>query len=173
MELNVETAVGAAFVAKKYMVASTYSAAVTFLTTELSKERVCELLKCLPSLGLLEEVGGTFWDTFDREAEAILLSPEFLDVNYEALREILARDTICARETTIYSQTIEWAKAELRRQSKSSSSEEQETEVADEGVRELLGEAIRLIRFPAMTIKEFSQGPAKSGVLTDEVIERA
>lgn len=59
MELNVETAVGAAFVAKKYMVASTYSAAVTFLTTELSKERVCELLKCLPSLGLLEEVGGT------------------------------------------------------------------------------------------------------------------
>lgn len=60
MELNNESAVGVAFVAKKYMAASTYSAAVTFLTQNvLSKERVCELLKCLPSLGLLEEVGGT------------------------------------------------------------------------------------------------------------------
>lgn len=59
MELTHENAVGVAFVAKKYMAASTYTTAVTFLTSGLSKERVCELLKCLPSLGLLEEVGGT------------------------------------------------------------------------------------------------------------------
>lgn len=42
-------------------------------------------------------------------------------------------------------------------------------DIADEDVRELLGDVIHLIRFPTMSLEEFSQGPARSSVLTHEV----
>ena len=38
--------------------------------------------------------------------------------------------------------------------------------------RKVLGRALSLIRFPLMTVEEFAQGPAQSGILTDrEVVQ--
>ncbi|MPC39100.1 BTB/POZ domain-containing protein 2 [Portunus trituberculatus] len=38
--------------------------------------------------------------------------------------------------------------------------------------RKLLGPALSLVRFPLMTVEEFAQGPAQSGILTDrEVVQ--
>lgn len=58
---------------------------------------------------------------------------------------------------------IRWASAECTRQ---------ELEVTNENKRRVLGHAVNLIRFPLMTIEEFAQGPAQSGLLVErEVVE--
>lgn len=36
-----------------------------------------------------------------------------------------------------------------------------------ENMRSVLGKGLSLIRFPLMTVEEFAQGPAQSGLLTD------
>ncbi|KAH7719441.1 BTB/POZ domain-containing protein 3 [Aphelenchoides avenae] len=96
----------------------------------------------------------------DREAEAVLSSPQFLVVDYETLKEIIGRDTNNAGETTVYSGAVEWARMNLGG-----------TTASDGMVRVLLGEVLYLIRFPLKSIDEFANGPAKDAILTsDEVI---
>lgn len=56
-----------------------------------------------------------------------------------------------------------WAEEECRRQ---------ELEITRESKRKALGTLINQIRFPIMSIEEFAQGPAQSGILTDrEIVE--
>lgn len=56
-----------------------------------------------------------------------------------------------------------WSEAECERAALS---------VTGTNQRKLLGPALSLIRFPLMTVEEFAQGPAQSGILTDrEVVQ--
>lgn len=56
-----------------------------------------------------------------------------------------------------------WAEAECMRQGCGSGGRQQ---------RSVLGQALKLIRFPLMTVEEFAQGPAQSNILTDaEVVQ--
>lgn len=56
-----------------------------------------------------------------------------------------------------------WSEAECEREGLSVTSANQ---------RQELGRALSLIRFPLMTVEEFAQGPAQSGILTDrEVVQ--
>ena len=51
-----------------------------------------------------------------------------------------------------------WSEAECQRQA---------LPVTVENKRSVLGRALYQIRFPLMTVEEFAQGPAQSGILTD------
>ena len=51
-----------------------------------------------------------------------------------------------------------WSEAECQRQA---------LPVTVENKRSVLGRALYQVRFPLMTVEEFAQGPAQSGILTD------
>lgn len=111
----------------------------------------------------------------DREAEAVLSSPQFLVVDYETLKEIIGRDTNNAGETTVYSGAVEWARMNLGGEANQCLLNVNVyvvgTTASDGMVRVLLGEVLYLIRFPLKSIDEFANGPAKDAILTsDEVI---
>ena len=53
---------------------------------------------------------------------------------------------------------LRWSEAECQRQS---------LPVTVENKRSVLGRGLYQIRFPLMTVEEFAQGPAQSGILTD------
>ena len=56
-------------------------------------------------------------------------------------------------------QSSRWSEAECVRQS---------LPVTPENKRSVLGNVLTKIRFPLMTVEEFAQGPAQSGVLTEK-----
>lgn len=80
---------------------------------------------------------------------------QFLDT----LSAVLDRDSLRIKEAKLFSAVLRWSEAECSRQSLPSGSAENK--------RSVLGRVLRQIRFPLMTVEEFAQGPAQSGILTD------
>ncbi|KAH7693688.1 BTB/POZ domain-containing protein 2-like protein, partial [Aphelenchoides avenae] len=88
---------------------------------------------------------------------SVAKSPEFLDLSHAALCDIVRRD-FNIDELTVYNSAVAWVKAECARKQLS----------FETHAREVLGNALKLIRFPLMSIEEFARGPARSSLLSDE-----
>ncbi len=71
---------------------------------------------------------------------------------------MLDRDSLRIKEAKLFNAVIRWSEAECLRQG---------LPVTPEKKRSVLGNVLTKIRFPLMTIEEFAQGPAQSGILTD------
>ena len=77
----------------------------------------------------------------------------------DTLSAVLDRDSLRIKEAKLFSAVLRWSEAECLRQNLPPGSTENK--------RSVLGRVLRQIRFPLMTIEEFAQGPAQSGILTD------
>ena len=77
----------------------------------------------------------------------------------DTLSAVLDRDSLRIKEAKLFSAVLRWSEAECLRQNLPSGSAENK--------RSVLGRVLRQIRFPLMTVEEFAQGPAQSGILTD------
>lgn len=89
---------------------------------------------------------------------------------------IAKQDDMDIDETVLYNQLVAWAEATLQRYCNPAnwpaflrcfSNGEEVTHTA---IRDTLGEALYLVRFALMKVEDFANGPAKSGLLTVEVI---
>lgn len=58
---------------------------------------------------------------------------------------------------TVFFSVILWANAECQRK---------EIEPTADNQRKVLGDALFLVRIPAMSLEDFADGPAQSGILT-------
>lgn len=54
-------------------------------------------------------------EIIDDNAESLLKSDDFLELSDDLLAKILARDTLKAKETSVYSQAVAWAEAKIKR----------------------------------------------------------
>ncbi|KAH7678445.1 BTB/POZ domain-containing protein 2-like protein, partial [Aphelenchoides avenae] len=70
---------------------------------------------------------------------------------------ILESDRMDASELNIWRYTLKWARPTAIRKS-----------YADKDLRDVLGSALRLIRFPLMHIEEFAAHVASTNILTAE-----
>ncbi|KAH7706129.1 BTB/POZ domain-containing protein 2 [Aphelenchoides avenae] len=95
----------------------------------------------------------------DKNAAALTKRPSFLRISHERLMEILARNSLGINEIDLYRAAIKWAQAHLKRGKK---------RPTHQAIREVLGKALFLIRFPTMHPQEFTNGPAKDDILTAE-----
>ena len=99
----------------------------------------------------------------------------------ETLSAVLDRDSLRVKESKLFSSLVKYDSPSLRRQSSllfnffSSSARWGEAEcmrqnlpVTPENKRTVLGSMLTKIRFPLMTVEEFAQGPAQSGILSDK-----
>ena len=156
ISLDDDNVLSTLYISKKYLVNTLSRACVSYLETSLNELNACLLLS---QSRLFEEANLTerCWEVIDAQAELALSSEGFVDVDEKTLRFILVRDTLNAKELSIFSALLRWASSECLRQ---------EQEDTPENQRKVIGDLIFLVRFPCMTLDEFADGPAQSKVLT-------
>ncbi|KAL3098708.1 hypothetical protein niasHS_000824 [Heterodera schachtii] len=98
----------------------------------------------------------------DKNADILIKSDEFLQIDQNLLCEILARDELQIREEiSIWNAALRWADAKCRENAIGCSAENR---------RAVLGPALFKIRFPLFSKEEFSEKIVSSGVLKMEEV---
>ncbi|KAH7711146.1 Btbd6 protein [Aphelenchoides avenae] len=146
-ELSRENVFSVLYLAKKYRLTRLIRDAYEFCADTLAGSKVVELL---PQLHLFdEEHAEIVWSQIETNAEAVLKSPAFLRLSHAIVCDILERQ-LDVDEVVVYDRLVVWGRAECQRR-----------ELADgsENMRMVIGDAMKLVRFPLMSQKEFSEGP--------------
>ena len=155
ISLEADTVLPTLYAAKKYIIPHLTQACTEYLEANLDASNVCLLLS--HSL-LFEESALTqrCWNTIEAQAEEVLKSDSFTDIDFQTLEKILSHDTLDAEESAVFVASTRWAVAECTRQGRDTSPQQ---------CRDVLGDALYLLRLPTMTPRDFADGAAKSGLL--------
>lgn len=156
INLEADTVLATLYAAKKYMVPNLARACVAFLETSLTARNACLLLS---QSRLFEEpeLMQRCWEVIDAQAEMALGSDGFVDIDIHTLESVLARETLNIKEVVLFEATLCWAGAECARR---------DLDPTADNRRKVLDRALYLVRVPAMSLEEFANGAAQSGVLT-------
>ncbi|CAC5421121.1 BTBD3_6 [Mytilus coruscus] len=156
IHLEPDNVLATLYAAKKYIVPHLARTCVRYLETSLSAHNACILL----SQGRLfeeQELMQRCWEVIDAQAEEALRSDGFTEIDVNTLNTVLSRETLNAKEISVFNAACRWADAECKRQN---------LEQTAENKRKVLGDTLFKIRIPAMSLEEYANGPAQSGVLT-------
>ncbi|XP_003428230.1 BTB/POZ domain-containing protein 6-B isoform X3 [Nasonia vitripennis] len=165
VKLEADTVLATLYVAKKYIVPHLARACVTFLETSLNAKNACLLLS---QSRLFEEpdLMQRCWEVIDAQAEMALRSEGFVEIDIHTLESVLSRETLNCKEIHLWNAALRWAHAECLRQ---------DLEPTPCNQRRLLGKhrsekgsALNLIRLPAMSLEEFANSAAQTGILTQQ-----
>ncbi|VDK45355.1 unnamed protein product [Anisakis simplex] len=156
VEIKAEYALCLLYAAKKYFIHYLTRAVVTFLEANLSADNVCLLLSQV-TLFEEQELIKRCWELVDANAECVLRSKGFVDIDYQLFEQIISRETLIIHERTVFEASVEWAKAECVRRN---------LELNAMNIRHMLSDAFYHIRFPVMTINEFANCVVKSELLS-------
>ena len=157
-----DTVMTTLYTAKKYAVPALEKACVEFLKRNLGSDNAFMLLT---QARLFDEpqLAALCLETIDKNTSEALMADGFTDIDSDTLCVVLERDTLGIRESKLFAAVCRWAEAECARKSMPPTTENQRT---------VLHRALRLIRFPLMSVEEFAQGAAQSGLLEDrEVVQ--
>ena len=148
------------YAAKKYAVPALEKQCVEFLKRNLSSDNAFMLLT---QARLFDEpqLAALCLETIDKNTHEALQADGFTDIDLETLCCVLERDTLGIREFKLFASVCRWAESECTRKTLPPTPENQ---------RGVLGNALRLIRFPLMSVEEFAQGAAQSGLLEDKEV---
>ncbi|RUS85740.1 hypothetical protein EGW08_006534 [Elysia chlorotica] len=163
VQIGPETVMTTLYAAKKYAVPALERACVEFLKRNLSPDNAFMLLT---QARLFDEpqLAALCLETIDKNTSEALAADGFTDIDLETLCVVLERDTLGIRECKLFASVCRWAETECLRKNLIPPSNENQ--------RHVLSRALRLIRFPLMTVEEFAMGAAQSGILEDrEVVE--
>jgi len=146
--------------AKKYAVPALEKHCVDFLKHNLSPDNACMLLT---QARLFDEpqLAALCLETIDKYTQEALGAEGFTDIDIDTLTSVLDRDSLRIKESKLFGAVLRWAEAECLRQN---------SPVSADNKRAVLGNVLAKVRFPLMSVEEFAQGPAQSGILTDKEI---
>ncbi|KAH7706471.1 BTB/POZ domain-containing protein 3-like protein [Aphelenchoides avenae] len=156
VDLSPDNAFSLLYLAKQYLLKNLVAQILKYVATAYGDPSI---VKVLPHLHLVDgENADSVWNVIGLYADIVLESPEFLDLSHAILCDLLRRD-LNVDELTVYNSVVAWARAECQRKELSFATD----------ARAVLGDALKLIRFPSMSIEEFASGPADSNLLSDKV----
>ncbi|XP_054756612.1 BTB/POZ domain-containing protein 2-like [Lytechinus pictus] len=160
VQIGPESVMTTLYTAKKYAVPALESACVEFLKKNLSSDNAFMLLT---QARLFDEpqLANLCLETIDKNTAEALSAEGFTDIDLDTLIVVLERDTLGIKESMLFNAVIRWAEHEAVRQQALPTSENK---------RRVLGRALKLIRFPLMTVEEFANKAAQSGILTDREV---
>ncbi|CAB4062418.1 BTBD3_6 [Lepeophtheirus salmonis] len=156
--LEPENVLPTLYCSKKYIVPHLAKECVSFLETSLTADNACVLLS---ESRLFEEphLMQRCWEVIDAQASMALLAESFSDIDVDTLKKILSRETLNCKETVVFKAALSWASARIKEE------ETAESESVPVKKREILGSALNLIRFPAMSVNDFADEIVTSGIL--------
>ena len=96
-----------------------------------------------------------------KNASHIVKQDSFLSLNLASLKAILQLDSIDMEEIDLFLAVNRWCESQIIKEGK---------DVSPELKRKVLGDAVKLIRFPVMEWKDFGQYCSTSGILTPEQV---
>ena len=159
--INGANVLGILYLAKKYILPFLAEKCVEFLDQNIDSQNVFTLLSQARhySEPRLEE---KCWEIIERETTQAVSSEDFLEIDHNTLVALLSRETLTVEEADLFRSVKRWAEEECKRSS---------LPLLPENLRNVLSAALNLIRFPVMTLQEFTEDAAISGILTqDETI---
>ena len=160
ISLEADTVLPTLYAAKKYIMPHLTQACVDYLQTDLDASNACLLLSHSRLFDETELTQHCF-DVIDSQTKEALQADSFTDIDYQTLELILRRDTLCVEETVVFAAARRWAEVECSRQGHP---------VTPEQCREVLGDALYLVRFPTMTPGEFADCAEQSDFLSKQEI---
>lgn len=86
-------------------------------------------------------------------------SEGFVDIDLKTFESILSRETLNCKEVHLFEAALNWATYACQKM---------EMETSAPNKRKVLGTALHLIRIPTMTLEEFANGVAQTGILTSQ-----
>jgi len=157
VQIGPETVMTTLYTAKKYAVPALEKHCVDFLKRHLCADNAFMLLT---QARLFDEpqLAALCLETIDKNTPEALGAEGFTDIDINTLSAVLDRDSLRIKEAKLFAAVIKWSEAECLRQN---------LVLNPDNKRAVLGRVLGQIRFPLMTVEEFAQGPAQSGILTD------
>ena len=155
IHLTTENVFGTLYLAKKYVVPHLEQHCVVFLERNLDADNALDIV---PQAQILneEQLQERCWDIIDCRTAQVLESCSFTEISQDLLKAVLERDTLWAEEIDIFRAILKWADKECKRNNLG---------VNPENLRNVVGDCLKLIRFPTMTEREFADHVARSGLL--------
>ncbi|XP_013771750.1 BTB/POZ domain-containing protein 6-like [Limulus polyphemus] len=169
---SVEAALHTLYAANKYIVLELSALCFRFLSRNVSEENVLHVFQYMMRnvvtsthselTNLQDEVMMKCFYLLDEHAETILKSEDFLSLDETTVYDIVSRDNLqLSSERVVFNALLSWACQECKRQRQ---------ELTSENKRRVLGQLLYCVRYLVMTLEEFAQGPAASGVLNEQEV---
>ncbi|XP_030573237.1 BTB/POZ domain-containing protein 6-B isoform X2 [Drosophila novamexicana] len=158
IKLEPEHILATLYAAKKYIVPHLARACVNYLEVKLTAKNACLLLS---QSRLFEEpeLMQRCWEVIDAQAEMAVKSEDFVDIDLKTFESILSRETLNCKEIHLFEAALNWA---------INACEKMSIDETSPNKRRVLGQALHLIRIPTMTLEEFANGVAQTGILTSQ-----
>ncbi|XP_037950890.1 BTB/POZ domain-containing protein 6 isoform X2 [Teleopsis dalmanni] len=156
IQLEPDNILATLYAAKKYIVPHLARACVNYLEVKLTAKNACLLLS---QSRLFEEpeLMQRCWEVIDAQAEMAIKSEDFVDIDLKTFESILSRETLNCKEIHLFEAALNWALNACQKMTVDNTSQNK---------RNVLGQALHLIRIPTMTLEEFANGVAQTGILT-------
>ncbi|XP_053946097.1 BTB/POZ domain-containing protein 6-B isoform X2 [Anastrepha ludens] len=158
IQLEPDNILATLYAAKKYIVPHLARACVNYLEVKLTAKNACLLLS---QSRLFEEpeLMQRCWEVIDAQAEMAIKSEDFVDIDLKTFESILSRETLNCKEIHLFEAALNWALNACQKMGIDANSQNK---------RSMLGQALHLIRMPTMTLEEFANGVAQTGILTSQ-----
>ena len=149
------------FLAQKYLIPSLAKICTEFVGNNLTVENTLPVLDHCFLLGVSKGLEKQCWSIIDKHASEVAEDNQFLDIDHGTLTALLSRDILVAKEMVLFRAAVKWAGHECQRLS---------IPLTVENKRKVLGDAFYSIRFPLMSMKEFTDEVAQSSFLSHEEV---
>ena len=149
------------FLAQKYLIPSLAKICTEFVGNNLTVENTLPVLDHCFLLGVSKGLEKQCWSIIDKHASEVAEDNQFLDIDHGTLTALLSRDTLVAKEMVLFRAAVKWAGHECQRLS---------IPLTVENKRKVLGDAFYSIRFPLMSMKDFTDEVAQSSFLSHEEV---
>lgn len=146
------------YAAKKYMLPDLVEECTKYLWRDLYPRNACralEFAKLFEEPVLLEKA----LQIITHQTLDVIEENTWLDIERATLVIILSKDSLAAPESLMFDAMDRWAAKECERRGMN---------ITGDTKRIVLGDAVHLIRYLALSAAEFAAGPAQSGILLQQ-----
>ena len=149
------------YLAKKYMLPSLADKCSAYLHENLRASNVFSILPHAKKFDD-QDLENRCWEVIEKHTEEAVTSDEFVTLERSLVESVVKKEVLNVKETELFKAVDRWATKEIERQGLSPDGETK---------RKIIGEeALKAIRFPLMSQKEFLDVVPDSNILTTKEI---